>query len=106
MRAIYGIRDNDTNELTPQCFVSHHDSHAIRVFQEMASDERSPIGRYIDSHDLVRIHLLERDDQGEFLETISATRVTELATIITGKALRAMAESRMEAQTPKLVKEA
>ena len=47
MRALYGIRDKAVNELTPHCFISYHDAQAIRVFQEMAGDERHPISRYL-----------------------------------------------------------
>lgn len=55
MRQLYAIRDTEVNELTPQCFIANHDSHAIRMFQEMAGDERLPIARYLKDHELISL---------------------------------------------------
>lgn len=105
MRYLYGIRDNTVNELAPQTFISGHDAHAIRVFQEMASDERMPIARYLDDMDLVKIAALSRIDGAEVLGFSGGrpSPVTDLEVVITGKALRAASQP---AGQPELVKEA
>ena len=89
MRTAYGIRDTKTNELTPQLFIAHHDAHAIRAFQEMATDERHPISRYLDDHELLALGAVK--DENEFIGDSETTNMG-WRVVITGKALRAAAE--------------
>lgn len=102
MRTAYGIRDTQTNELTPQLFIAHHDAHAIRAFQEMASDERHPISRYLKDHELVSLG--EVSDNAEAIVNEDANgRLARWRVVLTGQQLIDLNTPPGE---PKLVKEA
>lgn len=92
-RNLYVIRDNVAGAAVGAVMVQSHDAPAIRMFQDVANDERSMLHLHMADHDLLCLGAYD-DEKCVIVEAEPAPRM-----VLSGAALKAMYDRAQEAST-------